>query len=66
MVTIPVEKPKTFTVEIAKLHDGDITVLIRNVRGREKSYRFPEKKLRVFAAIDGPLKDALDFLLGST
>jgi hypothetical protein len=64
MVTTKVPKPRAFTVDITRLHNGAALVEIRREDGQTRNYQFPEKKLRVFAAIDGPVKDAVQFLLG--
>jgi hypothetical protein len=64
MVTSNIPKPRAFAVDITRLHEGTALVEIRRDDGQVRSYRFPEKKLRVFAALDGPVKDAVEFLLG--
>lgn len=64
MVTSKIPKAKAFAVDITRLHDGTALVEIRREDGQTRSYKFPEKKLRVFAALDGPVKDAVGFLLG--
>jgi hypothetical protein len=64
MVTTKLPKPRAFTVDITKLHDGTALVEIRREDGQTRSYSFPEKKVRLFSAIDGPVKDAVQFLLG--
>lgn len=53
-----------FIVDITRLHNGSAMVILHRPDGQSRSYQFPEKKLRVFRAIDGPVKDAVEFLLG--
>jgi len=64
MVTSNIPKARAFTVEITRLHNGTALVQIRREDGQTRAYQFPEKKLRLFSAIDGPVKDAVGFLLG--
>ena len=64
MVTTKVPKPRAFAVDITRLHNGSALVEIRRDDGQVRSYQFAQKKLRVFAALDGPVKDAVHFLLG--
>jgi hypothetical protein len=64
MVTSKIPKARAFTVDITRLHNGSALVEIRRDDGQVRTYQFAEKKLRVFAAIDGPVKDAVRFLLG--
>jgi hypothetical protein len=64
MVTTDVGKQIKFNVDITRLHDGSVLVGITRQDGKLKSYRFPERKVRLFSALDGPVKDAVEFLLG--
>lgn len=64
MVTTNIPKTETFTLAITRLYDGTIVTAIMRQDGQTRSYQFPEKKVRFFAALDQPLKDAVDFLLG--
>jgi hypothetical protein len=64
MVTKNIPKTETFTLTITRLYDDTIVVTIMRQDGQTKSYQFPENKVRLFAAVDRPLKDAVDFLLG--
>lgn len=66
MVTRETSTTHSFTVNIERLHDGTALVIIRRSDGQSRSYRFAEKKVRVFLAIDGPVKDAVEFLLGES
>ena len=66
MVTTDVGKYFTFEVNISRLHDGAAMIVIARQDGETRSYQFPEKKIRFFAAIDGPVNDAVKFLLGET
>lgn len=64
MVTTNIPKARAFAVDITRLHNGSALVEIRRDDGQVRSYQFAEKKLRVFANLDGPVKDAVQFLLG--
>lgn len=64
MVTTNIPKTQTFTVTITKLHNGSVVTTVMRQDGQTKSFQFEERKVRVFAAVDTPLKDAVEFLLG--
>lgn len=64
MVTRNIPKTESFNLTVTPLHDGTILVAITSRDGRSRSYSLPEKKLRVFAAMDTTVKDAVGFLLG--
>jgi hypothetical protein len=53
-----------FTVDVAYGNTGSIYVRAEREDGQERAYYIPEKKLRIFAALDTTLKDAVEFLLG--
>lgn len=64
MVTTNIPKTETFTVTVTKLHNGSVVAAVMRQDGQTKSYQFDERKIRVYAAIDTPLREAVDFLLG--
>jgi hypothetical protein len=64
MVTSESKTRMVFGLEITRSYDGSVKVLIQRPDGASRAYNFPEKKVQLYKAIDGPVKDAVEFLLG--
>jgi hypothetical protein len=64
MVTTNVERERIFTVRVSPPKNGFIAVRITNENGQYEVYSFNQTKLALFASINGPVRKAVDFLLG--
>jgi hypothetical protein len=64
MVTTKAKTKFRFTVDVAQGIDGSIYVRAEREDGEKKAWSIPATKLRVYAALNGPLRDAIDFLIG--
>jgi hypothetical protein len=64
MVTTNNPSSRVFIVDITRLNSGTVVVDLRRDDGLSKTYQIPDKKVRLFQALDAPIKDAIDFLLG--
>lgn len=65
MVTVAMEDFQRFTVDIRKGDMGTVYVKIVAETGQERSYTIPQRKLLILQSINGPVRSALDFLLGT-
>ena len=65
MVTVAMEDFQRFTVDIRKDEMGTIHATITNENGQERRYNIPQRKLLVLQSINGPVRSAVEFLLGT-
>jgi hypothetical protein len=64
MITTKASRRATFLVVIDRQENGDVGVSIERRDGAKREYNFAARKLLLYRAINGPVRDAVDFLLG--